>query len=225
MIVYFWRLFHNYFLKDFGEQGDYVNIDKIKEVFKNYSPKPIGVENCFSVLISLAKKNNSLHLLYELRSKNLERQPGEVSFPGGEIEGSETPKNAAIRESCEELNLQSNNIEILGEADYLLTPFNYLIYSYVGFLKIDINLIKPNEEVEEVFTVPLEYFLSNEPLVHNTYLTNKVDESFPYDLIPNGKNYNWRVGKYPVYFYVYEEKIIWGITARLTYEFIKKLKR
>ncbi len=63
-----------------------MNIDKIKQIFKDYSPKPIGVENCFSVLISLIQKDNSLHLLYELRSKTLVRQPGEVSFPGGEIE-------------------------------------------------------------------------------------------------------------------------------------------
>jgi 8-oxo-dGTP pyrophosphatase MutT (NUDIX family) len=201
-----------------------VNIDKIKEIFKDYSPKPIGVEKCFSVLISLIQKDNSLHLLYELRSKTLERQPGEVSFPGGEIEANETPKNAAIRESCEELNLKTNNVEILGVADYLITPYNYLIYSYVGFLNINVNTIKPNEEVEEVFTIPLEYLLSHEPLVHNTYLTNEIDEDFPYDLIPNGKNYNWKVGKYPVYFYVYEDRIVWGITARLTYEFIKKLK-
>lgn len=201
-----------------------MDINKIKNIFNNYIPKPIGVENCFSVLISLVEKDETLHILYELRSKNLERQPGEISFPGGKIERNETQKEAAIRECCEELNLKPENIDLIGAADYLLTPFNYLIYSYVGFLKVDVNKIKPNEEVEKIFTIPLDYFLNHDPLKHDTYLTNETDEGFPYELIPNGKNYNWRIGKYPVYFYVYEDYIIWGLTARLTYEFIQKLK-
>ncbi|PNR96202.1 CoA pyrophosphatase [Petrotoga sp. 9PWA.NaAc.5.4] len=201
-----------------------MDINKIKNIFSNYIPKPIGVENCFSVLISLVEKDETLHILYELRSKNLERQPGEISFPGGKIERNETQKEAAIRECCEELNLKPENIDLIGAADYLLTPFNYLIYSYVGFLKVDVNKIKPNEEVEKIFTIPLDYFLNHDPLKHDTYLTNETDEGFPYELIPNGKNYNWRIGKYPVYFYIYEDYIIWGLTARLTYEFIQKLK-
>ncbi|WP_233488449.1 CoA pyrophosphatase [Petrotoga sp. 9PW.55.5.1] len=211
-------------MKDFGKYGDYMDIKEIKKIFSTYTPKPIGVENCFSVLISIVKIDRSLHLLYELRSKKLERQPGEVSFPGGEIEKNETPKEAAIRECCEELNLKPENIELIGAADYLLTPFNYLIYSYIGFLNVDVEKIKPNEEVEKIFTVPIDYFLTHEPLKHNTYLTNETDEGFPYELIPNGKDYNWRIGKYPVYFYVYQDHIIWGLTARLTYEFIQKLK-
>lgn len=49
-------------------------------------------------------------------------------------------------------------MKIIGPSDYLVTPFNDLIYSFVGFLEVDLEEIKPNDEVESVFTVPLEYF-------------------------------------------------------------------
>ena len=39
-------------------------------------------------------------------------QPGEVSFPGGRVEDGETFQEAAIRETCEELNLSPDQIDI-----------------------------------------------------------------------------------------------------------------
>ena len=43
----------------------------------------------------------------------------------------------------------------------------------------------------------------------------QIPRSFPFELIPNGEAYNWRSGTYPVYFYSYNGRIIWGITARI----------
>lgn len=198
--------------------------DKIVKVFENYLPKPMGIENYFSILISLIEVENSIHLLFEQRSNNLTRQPGEISFPGGKLEPGETSEYAALRETCEELNLGSDFVEIIGPSDYLVTPFNDIIYSFVGFVKVDLKEIKPNVEVESIFTVPLEYFLIHEPLKYEAYIIHEINDDFPYELIPKGKEYEWRIGKYPIYFYVYENHIIWGITARFTYEFVKKLK-
>ncbi|HOB16237.1 MAG TPA: CoA pyrophosphatase [Defluviitoga sp.] len=201
-----------------------MNKEKITKIFENYVPKPIGIERSFSVLISLIEIEDSIHLLFEQRADHLIRQPGEISFPGGKIEVGETPENAVIREACEELNIEPDLIEILGSCDYLVTPFNDLIHSFVGLLKVDLEKIKPNIEVEYIFTVPLEYFLVHKPLKYEAYITPEINEVFPYELIPKGKEYEWRVGKYPIYFYIYENYIIWGITARFTYEFIRKLK-
>ena len=39
-----------------------------------------------------------------MRSEHIS-QPGEISFPGGRVEDGETFQEAAIRETCEELNL------------------------------------------------------------------------------------------------------------------------
>lgn len=51
-----------------------------------------------------------------------------------------------------------------------------------------------------------------------------IREKFPYEKIPGGKNYDWKQGKYSVYFYEYQEYIIWGMTAKITKNFIDIIK-
>ena len=47
---------------------------------------------------------------------------------------------------------------------------------------------------------------------------------FPYDLIPNKKQYKFNTGSYEVLFYNYDGYVIWGLTARILYNFISVLK-
>ncbi|MFR0063407.1 MAG: NUDIX hydrolase, partial [Megasphaera micronuciformis] len=57
-----------------------------------------------AVLVPFIKNAGGLDLLFEVRSKTLRWQPGDISFPGGKIEASDvTPLAAAIRETGEEL--------------------------------------------------------------------------------------------------------------------------
>ena len=54
----------------------------------------------------------------------------------------------------------------------------------------------------------------------------KIDPSddFPYDRIPNKKNYKFAVGKYQVLFYEYKNYVIWGITAQILRSFLNIIK-
>lgn len=198
--------------------------DKIIKVSKkNIDISDINNYMKSSVLIPIIGDKNDLSLLYEVRSENLSNQPNEICFPGGRIEQGETKEEAAKRETIEELLLKPENVEILGPSDILVTPFNTVIYPYIGLLK-DYNGNYNKDEVKEVFSVPISFLLSHEPLCHYIDVSLIPRDDFPYDLIQNGRNYKWGKGKYPVYFYLYEDKIIWGITARITYDFIKNLK-
>lgn len=203
-----------------------VDLINIKKRFENRRAKPLGIHDNFAVLIPLIYVDEKLHLLYEVRSKNLDTQPGEISFPGGKVELDETFKEAAIRETHEELRLSSKKIKVLGELDYIILPYNISIYPYVASLndiKIE-NINFSEDEVHEIFTVPIKFFLENEPMEHKVDLNPKPNEQFPYHLIENGEDYDWRTGNYPVYFYKYNKYIIWGITARITKNFIDILK-
>ncbi|MFP4198713.1 MAG: NUDIX hydrolase, partial [Halanaerobium sp.] len=91
-----------------------MKIKNIKEKIQNRIPGPTRIQHYFSVLIPLIEIEGETHLIYELRSKNLNTQPGEVSFPGGRIERGEEFSQAAVRECSEELLIPESKIELLG---------------------------------------------------------------------------------------------------------------
>lgn len=198
------------------------DLREIINLVKNREARPLGIHADFAVLIPLIYRDGELHILYEVRAHHLSTQPGEISFPGGRVEEGETFLDAAIRETTEELNIEMENIEVINGTDYIVMPFNIGIYPFVGIIRgiefEDINFSK--DEVSEIFTVPLKYFIENEPQRHNMSIEPQVGEDFPYDLINNGKAYDWRTGIYPIYFYKYRDYIIWGMTARMTKNFI-----
>ncbi|MCT2535143.1 CoA pyrophosphatase [Aquibacillus koreensis] len=190
---------------------------------KSHEPKILGSGsfNKYAVLVPLMKKGDGIHLIFEVRSKSLRRQPGEICFPGGRIDKSDrSAKAAAIRETTEELGVLDQSISNVYPIDYLVSPFGMIVSPYVGVIE-DMKALKPNPaEVGEVFTVPLAYFLDNKPQVHYVNLEVKPDDTFPFDLIEGGEDYDFRSFKLPEYFYVYEGKVIWGLTARIVAHFI-----
>ena len=203
-----------------------MKIRTITEKIKNRIPGPTRIHSYFSVLIPLIELDGEVHLIYELRSQNLDAQPGEVSFPGGRIEQGEEFSQTAVRECSEELLIGEEKIELLGESDYLITPFNFMIYAFVGKINLD-SLAEINVntyEVEEIFTVPLKFFLNNKAEKYSAVLKSEFDQDFPYHLLPQGEKYNSRQGDYQIYFYRYQDRVIWGITAEITKAFIDILK-
>ncbi len=210
------------------------NNDKIKNISKYLADKksqPLNINTIYSVLLPLIKDNKgNLSLLYQVRSENLTTQPGEISFPGGRVEKGETPSQAAIRETIEELGISIKNIKPLGKLDFLVTPYNFAIYPYLGQL-IDVSVedINNNDnlnEIKKVFTVPLNFLINNQPEEYkiNVRTKPKEDSDFPFHLIKDGHNYQWREGDYSVLFYRYQDKIIWGFTALFTYNFVEIFK-
>lgn len=192
---------------------------------KNRIPAVCGRDLCkeFSVLVPIVERDGEHHLVYEVRSESLNNQPNEICFPGGRIENLEQSVNAAVRETSEELLIPRDSIEVAGELDTLVTPFNSVIYPYAGILH-DYNGTYNSDEVKEIFYVPLSYLMETQPLCHYIDIEMRPREGFPYEMIQEGKNYPWAKGRYPVYFYTYNERIIWGITARITHNFIELLR-
>ncbi len=198
-------------------------LEEIKILLESHKVKPLNNQRHFAVLIPLIKVDEEIHLLYEVRSKSIS-QPGETSFPGGRVEKGETYKEAAIRETMEELSLSRDTIQILGEVDYIVNE-HVVIRAFVGELKkTRVKDIQFNEEVEEVYTVPLDYFLTNEAVYYTANIKLEHEKDFPFDLIPGGEEYDWKQGKHAVPFYTLSNHTIWGFTASLTDCFTRLLK-
>lgn len=195
----------------------------IKRIMKSYDAKALGVQRGYAVLLPLIQIDGDYHILYEVRSEHVS-QPGDTSFPGGRIEKGETPKEAAIRETMEELNIQAENIEVFGEIDYIIAH-NRIIYCYVGEIKgVDYRDIFPNIEVERLFTVPLDHLLENGPIVYQINFKQVDNHHFPFHLINRGMKYPFNMMKQSVPFYELKDETLWGFTANLTDRFIQIIK-
>ena len=198
----------------------------IKEKFENYKPYINGYKNMkrAAVLIPLVKKDNSYSILFELRSKTMKRQPGEISFPGGIIENNESPKEACLRETFEEIGIKEEDIDIISPLDVYVSHANLIIHPYLGLIKNTDNLNLNESEVDHVFLVPLNYLLDYDVTCYTNDVKVIPKDDFPYNKIPNKENYKFAQGDYPVWFYEYKNYVIWGITARILENFLDFIK-
>ncbi|MGP4081327.1 NUDIX hydrolase [Pseudalkalibacillus sp. R45] len=195
----------------------------------DHTPTIIGnkVLNHYAILLPLIQKEDGLHLLFEVRSLNMRRQPGEICFPGGRVDAQdEHPQDAAVREAKEELGITDEEITDVSPFDYMLSPFGMMVNTYVGFINCSDADIEPNPaEVEEVFTVPLSFFKNTPPKIHYVNFEVKPEDGFPFHLIANGEDYQWQTRKIEEYFYVYEGQVIWGLTARILHAFVEFIEK
>ena len=199
-----------------------VQIRELREKWSGRKPRIIERkrERHSSVLMPLVERDGQLEVLFEVRASSLNHQPGEVCFPGGAVELGETFDSAAIRETMEELLLEREQVDVLAPLDYLVTNSGLTVHAYLGVLK-QYEGTYSADEVDHVFTVPLSWFLAEEPEKYVTTVHTVPGEDFPFELVPGGRSYPWRQGAYDVYFYRYHGEIIWGMTAKLVYAFVK----
>ena len=197
----------------------------IENGLRGREPEPDRDDNLWdaAVLLPLVNTPDGISVLFEVRAAKLGWQPGDVCFPGGRAECNDDSFAAtALRETCEELGLNADDVQLTGGLNYLVTHMGPIIHPYVGCIK-DINKIKFNkDEVDEIFTVPLAFLIANPPRVAHMELANKAGDDFPFDLLPRQPR-EWRKRKgYSVYFYEYGGHVIWGLTARILHGFLNR---
>lgn len=175
----------------------------------------------YSVMIPIVNINGEMNVIFETRAKSLRSQPGEISFPGGGIESGEDSLDAAIRETCEELNLKTSDMDVLGQMDTLVTQHNKIIYTFVCYIHDNVNIEPSLDEVDHVFYVPIKYFIETKPLISFANITTVYEGAFPLGM-GQGEDYTWDVGKNKIYFYKYNDYIIWGITAKILLNLIER---
>ncbi|MCH1626823.1 NUDIX hydrolase [Ferdinandcohnia quinoae] len=204
-----------------------MDINKLVKKIENRIPSILGRKmfSKYAVLLPLIEKEDEIHVLFEVRSSQLRRQPGEICFPGGRIDQSDRDeKFTAIRETMEELGIEEDDIQNVSPLDYFVSPFHNIIYPHVGVIS-NPHKINPNPaEVGEVFTVPLSFFKTNPPEVYKIKFKVEPEENFPYCDIIGGEKYQWQVRGMDESFYYYEDRVIWGLTAGILKHFLEVLE-
>lgn len=203
-----------------------LQLNEIEQIFQERKAGVWGDYSYFSVMAPLVDIDGELHLLYEVRAAGLRRQPGEVCFPGGAVEKGETKKQCAIRETCEELGVKRKDVKVLAELDVLLTYSNFTMYPFLGTIPYDrIDEAKfSKNEVQEIFYVPLKFFLENEPFIYKMDVIPDIREDFPFEMLNVDNGYNWRKGKSQIPIYQYDGRVIWGLTAIITHNLANIIK-
>ena len=64
-----------------------MELDALTRLLARRQPGLMDATGRYAVLVPLVEGEEGLSLLYEVRARTLRRQPGEVCFPGGRIEG------------------------------------------------------------------------------------------------------------------------------------------
>ncbi|MDN5347311.1 MAG: hypothetical protein PWP65_875 [Clostridia bacterium] len=204
-------------------------METLKERFKERCKRGILQVHYYTrsaVLLPLLRDGRGdWRVLFEVRSAQLKAQPGEICFPGGRVDDGDADEcEAAVREACEELQIPPSSIEIWGDLGVLMTPFQQILYPFVGVL-LQPERITPNpREVEEVFTLRLASLLAVDPAYHQIPIRVHPPDDFPFEKIPGGRNYPWREGFLPEFFYELEGRIIWGLTARILHSFLEVIR-
>lgn len=118
------------------------------------APKPAAV------LVPLIERVDHLSILLTKRTHALSTHAGQIAFPGGRIDEEDaSPHHAALRETHEEVGVEPQQVQVIGELDEYRTGTGYVITPVVGFLD-PYHQINPNpDEVADVFEVPLPFLL------------------------------------------------------------------
>jgi mutator protein MutT len=89
------------------------------------------------------------------RAAKLRRHAGQWALPGGRLDGSETPEQAALREMHEEVGLLLGEDAVLGRLDDYPTRSGFVITPVVVWTGADAELRPDPKEVSAVYRVPI----------------------------------------------------------------------
>jgi 8-oxo-dGTP pyrophosphatase MutT (NUDIX family) len=175
-------------------------------VFSSSLLSPPGLKPA-AVLIPLFCWKGEWNILFTRRTNSVNNHKGQVSFPGGAVEITDTDLEiTACREAEEEIGLHPKDINILGKLGEQPTISSYLITPYVARIPWPYSFRLSSDEVSRVFWIPLVWLA--EP-------SNREEK--PYQL-SNGK-----VEKV-VFFHPYDGEVVWGITGRITVTLLTTLR-
>lgn len=178
-------------------------MERVRRRLADHVPKigPSGLRPA-AVLMPILVSSRIDTLLLTRRSQALRRQPGDIAFPGGSVDPEDaSPLATALRESREEVGLDSNDVTILGQMDARGTVTGFSITPFVAAVAGPYPF-RTNREVETLIEVPI------------TTLSDPDILEIEKRRFPDGSLRS-------VYHYHFDGHDIWGITGQLIKEFLE----
>jgi 8-oxo-dGTP pyrophosphatase MutT (NUDIX family) len=143
-----------------------------------------------AVLIPLVRREAEIAVLLTLRTDHLPSHGGQICFPGGKIEDDDIgPLDAALREAHEETGLDPRLVEPLGYLDIYQTRTGFRIVPIVGLVDPVARFTPAEEEVADVFEVPLRFLMDPVNHLQESRVWRGVERRF--HAMPYGERYIW----------------------------------
>jgi len=156
-----------------------------------------------AVLCLIYPIKNQLHFVLMKRVSYPGVHSGQISFPGGKLEENETPFDAAIRETFEEIGYQTHPNHIIGQLTKIfIPPSNFIVYPFLAFVENQPNFIADKTEVDYIIEVPIADLLDNKNVQSKKMKTKGISFDAPY--------------------FSLKDEIAWGATAIMLSE-VKEL--
>lgn len=157
-----------------------------------------------AVLMLIYPKENIPHFTLIQRTAYEGTHGGQISFPGGKQEGNESLKETALRETFEEIGVESDKIQVLGEITQIyIPPSNFLVSPFIGFIDFEPVFTREVKEVEEIIEVKISDLLDDNKIKQKKIKVGKhLDKPLLMDVPYFELNYN----------------TVWGATATILSE-------
>ena len=158
-----------------------------------------------AVLILLYEENGVICFTLTERTQTVEHHRGQISLPGGAREADEKLSSTAIRETQEEIGIYAYDVDLIGALSPLFVPVTgFIIKPFVGIINANFDPQPAPEEVETVFSVPVNELLNDDNELQEKRNLRGYDVNIPYFLLSGHK--------------------VWGATAMILSEFKTVLK-
>jgi len=150
-------------------------------------------------------------LLLTRRSSQLRKHAGQWALPGGQIDGAETPEQAALRELHEEVGLRLGNDAILGRLDDFVTRSGFAITPIIVWAGAARELVPREAEVASIHRIPVTEFLRADA----PWLDAIDDSDQPVLRMPVGDT--WIAAPTAAFLYQFRELCIEGRVTRVAH--------
>lgn len=158
-----------------------------------------------AVLVPLVERGGGLAVLLTERSANLGTHPGQIAFPGGQVEAADGgADHAALREAHEEVGLDARYVECVGRLPVYVTGSQFAVTPVVALVRPGFHLQANPAEVADVFEVPLAFLMNPAHHRHHRALYKGVEREWL--SMPSMAPSATRGG-------AARERYIWGATA------------
>jgi 8-oxo-dGTP pyrophosphatase MutT (NUDIX family) len=156
-----------------------------------------------AVLVPLFGFPDEPGLVFTERRHDLKRHAGEISFPGGRQDHPDEPLlETALREADEEIGLEKTRVEIVGALPPIGTfVTSFKVHPFVGLIESDLEFVASPSEVETVLAFTVEQ------LREGFAMRRLVRRGVPI--------------RTPTY--VIDGHMIWGATARILGELLRRM--